>query len=84
MNCGIPLSIFEMSDDIWFDLFEKRFGIIAVSGELDGLQKIKGEDTHDGLCINDITSRHEIDIHIILGYDIYKVAYILDGGKLNI
>ena len=73
-----------MSDDIGLDLVEKRICVVAVSGELDGLEKVEGENTHDRLRVNDITSGHEVDIHIILGYDIYKVAYILDGGELDI
>ena len=46
--------------------------------QIDRLGKIQAEDTHDGLCIDDVSSGYEVEIIVELGDVIYKRLYFVD------
>ena len=51
---------------------------LGVDIEIDGLGKIKAEDTHDGLCINYVSSGYKVEIIVELGDVIYKTLYLIN------
>ena len=46
--------------------------ILGMDVQVDGLGKVKAEDTHDRLCIYDVSSGHKIKIIIELSDIIYE------------
>ena len=51
---------------------------ICLDVEVDRLGKIQAEDTHDGLCVDDVSSGYKIEIIVELGDVIYKRLYFVD------
>ena len=54
-----------------------------MDAERDRLVQVKGEDTHNGLCVNDVTAGDEIKIGIELGNVVYEVLDLVDGVQTD-
>ena len=72
-------------NDVWFQYGENGVKIIPVGMDvqINGLGKIQAEDTHDGLCINDIAAGNEIEIKRETVDGIYKSFYFVDRIQRN-
>ena len=42
------------------------------------LGKVKTEYTHYRLCVNNISARCQINVKVVLAYNVYKIFYIVD------
>ena len=47
--------------------------------QVNGLGEIQTEDTHNGLCVDDISAGYQIKVIVKLGYFIHKRLYLIDG-----
>jgi hypothetical protein len=56
---------------------------VCMNVQIDGLGKIKAEDAHDGLRIDDIAAGYEIEIEIEAVDVIHKCLDLVDGIKRN-
>ena len=70
-----------LSNDVVLEAGKNLLGVFAIRGQKNGVHEIKAENTHNGLCIYDVTSAGQVDIDIILGNNIYKSTNILNGRK---
>ena len=57
--------------------------LLVVDSERNRLVQIKGENSHDGLGIDDITSGDEIEIRVEFGYVIYEILDFVNGIQTN-
>ena len=72
-----------LSNDVRCQIFEELFACFTVCSQGNGIHKIKAENTHDRLCINNISAAGKIDIPLELTYKLNKVAHILDGTQAD-
>ena len=52
--------------------------------QVDRLGQIQTEDTHDGLCIYDISAGNQVKVIIKFGNVIYKGFYFVNGIQKNL
>ena len=61
-----------MLDNIRSEYLQDIFHILfCMNVQIDRLGKIQAEDTHDGLCVDDVSSGYKIEIIVELGDVIY-------------
>ena len=73
-----------LSDDVGLKLLEKLVSIIGMSGELNGLKKVEGEDTQNGLAIHNMTTDAQVDIIGVTAGDVYKLLHVLSQAELYV
>ena len=56
---------------------------VGVDIQINGLGEIQTEDTHDGLCINDIAAGNKVEIKRETVDCIYKSFYFVDRIQRN-
>ena len=57
--------------------------ICCVDVQVDGLGQIQGEDSHDRLRVDDVTSGDEIEVLVKFGEVVDKGFYLVDGIERN-
>ena len=62
---------------------EERLRILGMCNEIDGRKEIEGEDTHDGLCVNNVSALHEVNVIIRKDYKVNELSDILNVAELN-
>ena len=58
--------------------------VFGMNVQVNRLGQIQREDAHDGLCIDDISSGHQIEIIIELGNVVYKGLHLVNGIQRNL
>ena len=58
------------------DLIDAR---LSVNVQIDRLGKVKAEDTHNGLGVNDISAGYQVEVNLIFGQVIYEGFYFING-----
>ena len=44
-----------------------------------GLDRSRAEDTHNGLCVDNVSSGNQVEVSVELGQVIYERLYLIDG-----
>ena len=71
-------------DDVWRKCRKNAvYVIFCMDVQIDRLGQIQAEDTHNGLCVDDVASGYQIEIYIKLCNIIYKGFHFLDRIQTN-
>ena len=70
-------------DNVLADRFYQLFRIIGVCLQLDRLGQIQAENAHDRLCVDGITTGHQINVIVKQQNLVYEILYIIDCIQLN-
>ena len=62
-----------LADDVGLERVKDLVSVgLGMNVQIDGLGKVKGENSHDRLSVDNVPSGYQIEIGIILGYNINK------------
>ena len=65
------------------NLLKEHVSVIGVGNELDGREKVEGEDTHNGLGVDGVSALNEVYLVVNEDNAVYKLADILNVGERN-
>lgn len=60
------------------DIVEECPNIIGMRLQSNWFREVQTEDTHDGFCINRISSGDQINVKLILVERVYKIFYVIN------
>lgn len=63
--------------------FHDLVTVVAVRGECDGIHEVKAENTHDGLCIHNVSAAGKVDVTFELANNFYEIANCLNRIQAN-
>ena len=73
----------QLFNDKILDSRENLVAVVGMNGKSDRIEQVKAENTHDRLCIYDISAAGKVDFLIELADNLYKISYCFYGRKTD-
>ena len=73
----------QLFNDKVLDSRENLVAVVGMNGKSDRIEQVKAENTHDRLCIYNISAAGKVDFLIELADNLYKISYCFYGRKTD-